>query len=82
MKDIPIERIKMQARHVNKLLEDRTTPKGKIEIEVIMLNDMLDKSRTSRSLAPMRDREELYQILKRTQTLLHNTIEKEITENE
>jgi len=82
MKDVPIERVKMQANHVNRLLEDRTTPKGKIEIEVIMLNDMLDKSRTSRSLAPLREREELYQILKKTQSLLHSTIEKEINENE
>ena len=82
MTDVSIQKVKMQANYVNRLLEDKTTPNGLVEIEVIMLNDMLDKSRTSRSLAPLKDREELYYILKKTQTLLHNTIEKEITENE
>lgn len=75
---VSLSKIKLQARHLNTLLEDRSTPTGKIMIETIMLNDLLEKYRATRTSKTNNELEEVYPVLKKTQKFLDNYI-KEIT---
>lgn len=67
---VSVQQIKMHTNFLNSLLEDRSTPKGKIKIEMIMLSDMLSKYGEARAKANKQDLEEVYQALKKASKLI------------
>lgn len=81
MKSVSINKVLLQARYLNSLFEDRSTPKTKIYVETIMLNDLLEKYRSARSGRTDKRLDEVYPVLKKTQKFLDEYI-KEINENE
>lgn len=81
MKTVSINKVLLQAKHLNSLLEDRSTPSGKILVETIMLNDLLEKYRSTRSGKTDKRLEDIYPVLKKTQKFLDEYI-KETATNE
>ena len=70
MSNITINKIKMQTNYLNSLLEDPTTQRGKIKVEMIMLTHMLENFDINQSKASAQERQEYYEALKRAQKLL------------
>lgn len=77
MQEVTAKKITMQTNFLNRLLEDRSTPTGKIKIELIMLNHLLENYGTeSRNKATPQEAEEMQEALKKAQELINkiNTI--------
>lgn len=71
-----IKKLLVQTRFLNSLLSDPQTPAGKIKIEMIMLNHMLENSEDMRTRATDKEIKEVYHALKRARQLIEENTEK------
>ena len=70
MEDYSIKKIKMQVNHLNNLLDDRTTPQTKMDLEIRALTNMLSNFSYTRSKAPEYEKEALFNELEALKTRL------------
>ena len=65
MQEVTAKKITMQTNFLNNLIEDRSTPKGKIKIELMMLNHLLENYDAKRSNDTRAEKEQMQEALKK-----------------